>query len=224
MFNSFVIALLDFILQHNYLIFNGVYYRPVSGTAMVAHCTPSYANFFLGWWEEVHVHPMALFQNHIIKWARYIDDVLFLWPGTRDECLHFINILNDNPFNTHLMVQLSESSVNLLDLNPQRKGNRICTTLHRKSTATNSLLHFSSFHPFYHKQGLPVGHLLRVRRNCTKHTDFWQNGRDFTTRLHNRGYPKHIVSRAYQRARTSKREKLVTTKHRKADRTLRFVT
>lgn len=35
--------------------------------------------------------------------------------------------------------------------------NWITTTLHRKETTTNSLLHFSSFHPYHLKKGVPTG-------------------------------------------------------------------
>lgn len=47
MLDSFVIDLLDFILQHNYFVFNNTFYKQVSGTAMGARCDPSYANLFL---------------------------------------------------------------------------------------------------------------------------------------------------------------------------------
>lgn len=90
--------------------------------------------------------------------------------------------------------------------------------------ATNNLLHFSSFHPFHLRKGLPVGQYLHVRCNCTRPVDFQRNARDLSDRLQNREYPKRVISRAYQRARSSKREDLLTTKVRIPDKTLRFIT
>lgn len=89
MHQSFFIDLLDYALNHNYFTFNGCFYKQVSGTAMGACCGPSYANLFLGWWEEVHVYPMGEFQYKIKNWSRFIDDILFVWTGTRDECVNF---------------------------------------------------------------------------------------------------------------------------------------
>lgn len=44
--NSLIIDFLDFVLQHNYFVFDGVFYCRVTGTAMRAKCAPSYANLF----------------------------------------------------------------------------------------------------------------------------------------------------------------------------------
>lgn len=67
MHDSFLIDLLDYVLQHNYFIFDGGFYRQVSGTAMGARCAPSYANLFFGWWEEAHVYTMDLYQQRVIN-------------------------------------------------------------------------------------------------------------------------------------------------------------
>lgn len=54
-----------------------------------------------------------------------------------------------------------ESSVDFLDLTLMLKTDQIETKLHRKETATNSLLLYSSFHPYHLKKGLPTGQFLR---------------------------------------------------------------
>lgn len=59
MLDSFLIDLFNFILRHNYFIFDGMYYRPVSGTAMGVCCAPSCAKLFLGWWEAPCVYPSS---------------------------------------------------------------------------------------------------------------------------------------------------------------------
>lgn len=84
MHDSFLIDLLDYILGHNYFMLDRKFYRQVSGTAMGAKCAPSYANLFLGWWEETHVYNTEDFKYPFVThWFRFIDDILFLLTGTR---------------------------------------------------------------------------------------------------------------------------------------------
>lgn len=91
--------------------------------------------------------------------------------------------------------------------------------LHHKDTATNNLLHFSSFHPFHLKKGLPTGQFLQVRRNCIDFHDFRKNAWDLSTRLHER-----IISKAFQRAKTSNREDLPSPKKQEMEKLVRFIT
>lgn len=197
---SFLINLLDSVLSHNYFMFNGTFYKQVSGTAMGAKCAPSYANLFLGWWEETLVYPLDLFQQHVTHWSRFIDDIVFIWSGSKQECLGFITVLDNNCFNIFLTATISDKAVDFLDLSLCLQDNRIITHLHRKKTATNSLLHYSSHHPKHLKRGIPVGQFLRVRRNCSDFGDFPSNSKDLTRRFADRGYPKRIISEAFHQA------------------------
>lgn len=90
MLDSFVIDLLDFVLRHNYFIFSGAYFRQISGTAMGARCAPSYANLFKGWWEGHTCNPSVVYQEQLVKWVRNVDVIVFLWAGTKEECLNLI--------------------------------------------------------------------------------------------------------------------------------------
>ncbi|XP_077105060.1 uncharacterized protein LOC143759233 isoform X2 [Ranitomeya variabilis] len=153
--NLFLLELLHFVLDKNYFTFDRKYYRQITGTAMGARCAPSYANLFLGWWEELVVYQHVMFSSKIAIWRRYIDDVLFLWTGTLEECKKFVADLNTNSLNIHLTSTISESTVDFLDIKLTIKENRVSSCLYRKKTATNNLLHYSSFHPTHLKNGIP---------------------------------------------------------------------
>lgn len=62
------------------------------------------------------------------------------------------------------------------------------TGLHRKSAATNNLLHFSSFHSKHLRKGIPKGQFLRIRRNCSDEKDFKETAANLTDRFCTRGY------------------------------------
>lgn len=224
MFVSFLLDLLCFVLHHNYFVFDRVYYRQVSGTAMGARCAPSYANLFLGWWEGTRVYPSPDFTGCVVRWFRYIDDVLFFWNGTVETCEAFITELNQNPWNIKLTHCISNNSVDFLDLKLCLQQNKVTTNLFRKETATDSLLHFNSFHPTHTKTGIPTGQFGRLRRICSKTEDFLEKAGDLTIRFKDRGYPKQVVSKAFQKAYHSDRQELLQPRQRMNERKVRLVT
>lgn len=88
---------------------------------------------------------MDIFQKHVYKGFRYNDDVVLLWTGTLEECHEFIGRLNGNMVRIFLTSNVSCSTADFLDLKITISKGRIETSLYKKKTATNNLLHFSSF-------------------------------------------------------------------------------
>ncbi|XP_077105052.1 uncharacterized protein LOC143759233 isoform X1 [Ranitomeya variabilis] len=144
--------------------------------------------------------------------------------GTLEECKKFVADLNTNSLNIHLTSTISESTVDFLDIKLTIKENRVSSCLYRKKTATNNLLHYSSFHPTHLKNGIPKGQFLRLRRNCSSTTDFHRLAKDLTTRFTNRQYPKKIVSRAFKEAEQKDRQSLFTKQVRDSVRPLSLIT
>ncbi|XP_044160464.1 uncharacterized protein LOC122945461 [Bufo gargarizans] len=144
--------------------------------------------------------------------------------GSRQGCEEFINQLNNNQYNIILTSNISDLKVDFLDLQIKIKDGRLVTSLFRKHTATNNILHFSSFHPEHLKTGIPGGQFLRLRRNCTEMCDFKAASEDLSTRLHERGYPKKVISRAFENARGSIREDLFIPRPKPRDSKVRLIT
>lgn len=63
-----------------------------------------------------------------------------------------------------------------------------------------------------------------MRRNCSENTDFREAAADLTERFHCRGYPRKIIGKAFEVARTSTREDLLKPKVRIKDTQLRVIT
>ena len=55
---------------------------------MGTKCAPSYANIFMGWFEEKFIFP--LLTNLSDFYLRFIDDIFLIWNGTKTE---FDNVL-----------------------------------------------------------------------------------------------------------------------------------
>ncbi|XP_071984330.1 uncharacterized protein [Engystomops pustulosus] len=112
---------------------------------------------------------------------------------------------------------IHETEVDFLDLRITTRDGHIETTLYRKETATNNLLHYSSFHPQHLRDGIPIGQFLRLRRNCSSQEEFQRHCTDLTNRFRKRAYPRKVISRAYMRAKHTKREDTFTPSTRKSD-------
>ena len=68
--------LTQLILENNAFIFNGAYYLQLQGTAMATRKAPSYANLFMGKFEQQFLWT----QNKLpLVWWRYIDGVFTIW-------------------------------------------------------------------------------------------------------------------------------------------------
>ncbi|CAJ0947585.1 unnamed protein product [Ranitomeya imitator] len=222
--DSFLLDLMFFVLHHNFFLFDRVYYLQRSGVAMGAKCAPAYANIFLGWWEEKFVYSSPLFAAHVHAWYRFIDDVFIIWKGTEEECVMFFEKLNSNPLNIFLTFSISASDTTFLDLRVFPHEQHLATDLFRKPTATNALLEFSSFHPWHTKVGVPTGQFLHIRRNCTLDTDFTIRARELSDRFRHRGYPKRVISTAYQRAKAQDQRSLLSSKRQDMEAQTRFIT
>ncbi|XP_077133866.1 uncharacterized protein LOC143788239 [Ranitomeya variabilis] len=129
-----------------------------------------------------------------------------------------------NPWNIRLTSKVSSVEVDFLDLNIIMSNNCITTSLHRKKTATNSLLHYDSAHPTHLRNSIPKGQFLRVKRNCSVEDDFRAESKRLTERFQARGYPHKVVSRAFQHSQQCEREDILKPRRKENTRTIDLIT
>uniref|UniRef100_A0A8C5WFM7 Reverse transcriptase domain-containing protein n=1 Tax=Leptobrachium leishanense TaxID=445787 RepID=A0A8C5WFM7_9ANUR len=116
---EFILSLLDYILNHNYFLFQNQFYLQTRGTAMGTSCAPSYANLYLAWWEKLIVFSteMTRFSMYVKNWMRYIDDILFVWQGSIEMLNEWLALLNNNDIGLSLTLVIGGNSIEFLDLN-----------------------------------------------------------------------------------------------------------
>ena len=66
---------------------------PEKGCALGTKCAPSYANAFMGWFEETFIFP--LLTNVSNFYLRFIDDVFLIWNGIKTEFDSFLKKINE---------------------------------------------------------------------------------------------------------------------------------
>ena len=155
--------LIRMILGMNNFSFNNEHFLQIYGTAMGTRMAPSYANLFMGNFEQ-HAIDNALFKPLI--WRRFIDDIFMVWTEGEENLKTFIEYLNSIHSTIKFIHEYSVSlhqSLTFLDVQVHLSNNQIHTDLHTKPTDKHQYLLKSSCHTNHTKKTIPFSLLLRIR-------------------------------------------------------------
>lgn len=110
-----------------------------------------------------------------------------LWAGPKEELITFLEGLQNNTYNLKFTYSFSQERITFLDveLYVDNKGN-LCSTLYRKPTAGNTVLHATSSHPKPRINNIPLSQYLRLRRNCSHEEDLKQESNQLYKLLRSR--------------------------------------
>lgn len=149
-----------------------------------------------------------------------------VWTGTQNLLDSFIQTINHNSMNLKFTISAHPNQITFLDLTIFKdKENCLATTLFRKETAGNTLLHAESAHPRSLIKSIPYAQYLRLRRNCTHLEEFKSQANALRNRLLARGYTKTILRSAYNKAiRQSRNSLLFKQKTISTSAPVRFIT
>lgn len=163
---------------------------------MGAKFSPSLCNIYMSIWEETCLFSCDNpFAPHIRWCGRYIDDLLLMWGGSREEATHMASYMNQNSMNLRFTHHYESKSIDFLDVTLVGSG-KVLVYPFRKATACNSILSAKSCHPSHVIKNLPVGELIRSKRNCSDMDHFGQVEQEVCSRLAARNYPKWSLNRA----------------------------
>ena len=113
---------------------------------------PTFVNLYMADVEESILRTAARRFPAPLLWACYIDGILLLWPGTEQQLLDFVTLLNSLWTPIQFTLSYDSSSLDFLDCTLY-KGSRFSQSgildlqPHYKRTNTFSYLHYSSSHP-----------------------------------------------------------------------------
>ena len=165
---TFLLTLLSFVLFFNVFIFNGQHFLQLIGTAMGTRVVPTFACIFMGWVETMILASWMGTRPHL--WRRYIDDIFFLWYGTEEELLRFIEHCNKSHETIKFTFDYNfkTRSVDFLDIHIwiDHEG-WIQTDLFHKDGKKCQLLLPSSAHPGHCSRSIPYSIAYRLRRLCS---------------------------------------------------------
>ena len=170
------------------------------------HCVPL-ANIFLSYImrDLLNNDPefRLTFETHLKLWKRFIDDC----GGVKNKFNDFFLTLNRqfNKFDLFLTNEVSEERLQLLDIEIFIADGQFHTKEYRKQTASTSYVKFGSAHPRHCFKGTIKSQLIRLRRLCSRDSDFLDAVALLRERAINSGYPVDLVDNILQQAHTLER-------------------
>ena len=205
--NDSLIKLLTLVLSKNNFDFNEKHYLQTGGTAMGTRVAPSYANTFMGLFEDQYVYT---YTPEPKVWKRFIDDIFVIWTHGIDSLNQFIHHLNNCLPSIKFEADLSTTEIHFLDVTVSLgEQHNIQTDLYTKPTDSHNYLKYNSAHPRHCRDGIPYSQFLRLKRICSKEETFVHQCREMSKNFIKADYPPGVIRKAFERVFHSDRNSLL---------------
>ena len=176
---------------------------------------PPYACLGMGKYESIAFNSDFELLDRILLWKRFIDDVLMLFDGSKEECEKLVDWLNSLlPGVIKFKFQYSTEMVEFLDLEIFVENERLETNLFIKPSNLQLYLDFFSNHPEPCKQGVVYGQALRIVEICSKVDDWDHHLENLKSKLQKRNYPEKLIDEKISQAKKKTRKELVYQKRK----------
>ena len=215
-----LLRLAELVLTVNCVEFNGEYYSQVSGTMMGTPAAVEYSCLTMSH-QEKKIDDEYTDEKPIL-YVRYIDDVFGVSTLHSEKFEKFLEFVKT----FHPSIQYTSeigTKVNMLDTTLYIENNAIVSTLYTKPTDSHAYLRYSSSHPTSCKNNIPYSQFLRVRRICTKDSDFKKESDRMLNNFLSLGYPRKVLQKARRKAERCTRKDLLKPKEAKQEDSERIV-
>ena len=192
-----VLSILRLLLNSNSFTFEGEHWLQLHGVAMGKTFGGSFANLFLGVWEN---QALSSFSVRPSMWVRFQDDIFGIWDHGESSLLRFHEHLNAQHPRISLTLHHGRT-VNFLDLTITARENCLSYSLFAKDTDTHFILPRDSHHPPHTFKGILFGELLRFATHSSSRESFNRTVSVVTPVWRALGYTRALI-------RTTKREVL----------------
>jgi hypothetical protein len=181
-------SMVRFIMENNYLEYQGQNFRQRNGLAMGTSSAPVLANIYAARYET----GLRLQSDPRIRhYCRYIDDCLCLFQGTREEVQEFCEAFRIGPL--EVTWSISDARDSFLDIEIIKgvwpDDCAVHTRLFRKHLNKHLYIPWSSAHPLHAKKGFVKAELSRFAIICSRSRYFADARLEFYGNLRRRGYP-----------------------------------
>ena len=195
-------TLFDICFQQNFFKFNDVTYRQKDGLAMGLPLAPLSADLFLDNLERNHILNNNRFRHFIKYYYRFVDDILCLWLGDREDLSEFLEYINNiHPKINFTLETEQDSKINFLDLTITRVDNKHSFSIYRKPTNTGLILDNLSFHPFSHKMAALNSYVYRALAIPMSVDSLASEIKGIKQIAHQYHFPETLVDKLIQRRR-----------------------
>ena len=211
-----ILKALDLCLKSNFFEFNDKIYQQTGGVGTGIKLAPTYACLGMGKYESIAFNTDFELLDRILLWKRFIDDVLMLFEGSKEECEKLVDRLNSlRPGVVKFKFEYSTEMVEFLDLKIFFENERLETDLYIKPSNLQLYLYFLSNHPEPCKQGVVYGQALRIIERCSKIEDRDHHLENLKTKLLDRNYPDKLIKEKFAQAKKKTRKEIINQNRKK---------
>lgn len=148
---EFIVSLVDFVLKQNFFQFNNCFYRQNTGLAMGSNLSPLLAEIFMDNLEKNIKN--CEFYSDVLFYYRYVDDIILCYNNTIENLNLFKNHIDSLHPSIKFTIELEQGgSIPFLDLLVSKtQNNKLSFSIYRKATTTDTVIPFSSNHPYNQK-------------------------------------------------------------------------
>ena len=199
---QFIIDGLEVILEHNYFLYDNVFYQQIHGFAMGTKAAVDCANLGVAFLEvktfdqlyRIYPHDYA---RHIIdNYFRFLDDVFYEWLKSFD-IGPFQVLLNGMDPNLLFIFSELLKEQNYLDVNVRVNGYELWLDIYKKPTDSFNYLTHTSCHPSHTKDNIALSLAKRIIRISTQ--DPRVRLEELKHNLMLRGHPEHKIMQAFSK-------------------------
>ena len=189
-----ILTMISIILKNNFFLFRGERFLQLSGTAMGCAFGSSFANIFLGDWED------KIFEFYKPPfWRRFIDDIFLIWPLPSERLFSFVDFVNSIAPTIKVELVFDRFSIRFLDLLLTKKGERLHFKIGFKPTDSHTILSPSSFHPSHVFKAIVFGQVYRWVTHSSSYEAFKETKRTVQTAWRQQGYSRSAIRNAVRR-------------------------
>jgi hypothetical protein len=209
--SSSIKKMADFVMANNYFQYRGQTFRQKNGLAMGTACAPILANIYAGYFER---KSRVVHWDGVLLYNRYIDDILCLFQGTKEEVTEFIANFSIGPLTVTWKVSaLRNEFLDIELLRTPDMGLRVChTRLFRKAMNHHLYIPWSSAHPLHVKKGFVKAELTRLAMLCSRYEYYADARQEFYGNLRRRGYPTQALATWFSQVQYGDRPALLLPK------------
>jgi hypothetical protein len=202
-----IISLTKTCCDQNYFEFNSKYYLQENGLAMGSPLS--------GLLSDIYMHNLEIknicntsnpYNDKIIYWHRYVDDIICLFNGTIEESKDFLSFLNTISPEIKFTQEIQTNEINYLDVTIRKNKNKHDFKIYRKPTQTDLLIPSKSNHPWQYKIAgfrSMINRMLSIP--MTKH-NFEEEKNIIKFLAHKNGYNHNLIDKIIKKTMKNKRK------------------
>ena len=141
--------------------------------------------------ERKFIYPFI--KTFLLIYLRFIDDIFFIWTGSKTDLEKFLNELNTNHSSIKFENEIAKERISFLDTEIYIKNSKLHTKIFREKTDRQTFPNINSEHPKSLKNSIPYSKALQIKRICSTKKDFDHHLRELRERFLKQGYDQKLI-------------------------------